>query len=160
MDARGRQTTGRRCPASLPDGLHVRLLAARYRDHAARLLVPARQPHHGQHRPRHLVPPPGARRRLAAVLPRQSVELGRARLCARQPVLARWRAGREHRAGRPAAPGQSTLLTRIFASLLLAWAVPLAASEPAPVDERDALSELWTGMYDITEELVAGAARD
>jgi len=28
------------------------------------------------------------------------------------------------------------------------------------VDERDALSELWTGMYDITEELVAGAARD
>jgi len=41
-----------------------------------------------------------------------------------------------------------------------AWAAPPAATVPAPVDERDALAELWSGMYDITEELVAGAARD
>src|ERR1044071_6165732 len=148
MDARGRQTTGRRCPASLPDGLHVRLLAARHGDHAARLFVPARQSHHGQHRPRDLVPPPGTRRRLAAVLPRQPVELGRARLCARQPVFARWRAGGEHRAGRPAPPGAATRLTRIFTALMLAWAMSLAAGEPAPADERDVLTGLWSGMYD------------
>jgi hypothetical protein len=29
-----------------------------------------------------------------------------------------------------------------------------------PDDERDALSELWTGMYDMSEELIIGAAQD
>jgi len=43
----------------------------------------------------------------------------------------------------------------------MAWAAPRAAAGPAaPVDERDTLAELWTGMYDITEELITGAARD
>ncbi len=30
----------------------------------------------------------------------------------------------------------------------------------AAIDERDALSELWTGMYDMSEELIIGAAQD
>ena len=45
--------------------------------------------------------------------------------------------------------------------LAVASAAPLQATGPAaPVDERNALTELWAGMYDITEELIAGAARD
>ena len=91
LDARGRQTTRRRRAASLPAGVHLRLLAARHLDHAARLVVPARQPHHGEHRSRHLVSPPGARRRLAAVQPRQPEQFGRARLRARQLLFARRR---------------------------------------------------------------------
>jgi len=35
------------------------------------------------------------------------------------------------------------------------------ASAPAtPPDERDALAELWSGMYDISEELITGEAQD
>jgi hypothetical protein len=35
-----------------------------------------------------------------------------------------------------------------------------ASSTIAAVDERDALSELWSGMYDMSEELILGAAQD
>jgi hypothetical protein len=44
--------------------------------------------------------------------------------------------------------------------LSLAWAASLDAAEPAAADERDALAELWSGMYDITEEIVAGSTGD
>ncbi len=30
------------------------------------------------------------------------------------------------------------------------------AAAPAPRDDRDALAELWTGLYDISEQLIAG----
>jgi len=36
----------------------------------------------------------------------------------------------------------------------------MAGAAGAAVDERDALSELWTGMYDMSEELIIGAAQD
>jgi len=35
-----------------------------------------------------------------------------------------------------------------------------AAEPPAIIDQRDALAELWAGMYDISEELVTGSAED
>jgi hypothetical protein len=35
-----------------------------------------------------------------------------------------------------------------------------AGAAGAAVDDRDALTELWTGMYDMSEELIIGAAQD
>ena len=35
-----------------------------------------------------------------------------------------------------------------------------AAPSVADSDQRDALAQLWTGIYDISEELVAGAEED
>jgi hypothetical protein len=35
-----------------------------------------------------------------------------------------------------------------------------AAEPPAVIDQRDALVDLWAGMYDISEELVTGSAAD
>jgi CpeT/CpcT family protein DUF1001 len=40
-------------------------------------------------------------------------------------------------------------------------AAPLPAQEPPPApDERDILTDLWAGMYDVSEELITGAPRD
>jgi hypothetical protein len=36
----------------------------------------------------------------------------------------------------------------------------VSAEPPAPVSERDALAQLWTGMYDIAEERLAGFEAD
>jgi hypothetical protein len=39
-------------------------------------------------------------------------------------------------------------------------AAPAAVPSTADSDERDALAQLWTGIYDISEELVAGSEED
>jgi hypothetical protein len=43
---------------------------------------------------------------------------------------------------------------------LLLLAAALRAAVPAAGDDREALAALWSGMYDVTEELVIGAADD
>jgi hypothetical protein len=44
---------------------------------------------------------------------------------------------------------------------MMAGAAALAAAPPpAPRDERDVLAEWWTGMYDMSEELITGSAGD
>src|SRR5262245_40523066 len=153
LDARRRQTTRRRRPASLPAGVHLRLLAAGYLDHAARLLVPARQPDHGQHRSRDLVPSIGARGRLAAVQPGQSIELGRARIRTRQHLHPPGNPGGQYRAGRTHTARPPAILIFLLAC---AWHARAAEQPAGPPDERDTLAHLWTGIYDITEELIAG----
>jgi len=35
-----------------------------------------------------------------------------------------------------------------------------AAAAPAPADDRESLTELWAGLYDVDEELITGAADD
>jgi len=45
----------------------------------------------------------------------------------------------------------------VFAASAIGATPPAAA--PAPAADRDALAQLWTGIYDITEELVASEAR-
>jgi CpeT/CpcT family (DUF1001) len=45
----------------------------------------------------------------------------------------------------------------LAAVTLAGWA---SAAPPATVNERDALTQLWSGMYDMSEELVTGAAQD
>jgi len=42
----------------------------------------------------------------------------------------------------------------------LAFCASARGAAPAGVDERDALTQLWTGIYDMTEELVATEAPD
>jgi hypothetical protein len=43
----------------------------------------------------------------------------------------------------------------------VAWAAsPAPAAQPEPADTRDLLAELWTGMYDVSEELIAGEPHD
>jgi hypothetical protein len=44
--------------------------------------------------------------------------------------------------------------------VLGAAAAPGAAPPPLPADERDALAGMWTGMYDMSEELITGTAAD
>ncbi len=44
--------------------------------------------------------------------------------------------------------------------LALGLLAPLRAADVAVADERDALSELWSGMYDVSEELITGEASE
>jgi acyl-CoA thioesterase-2 len=71
----------RRRPGAAPGvaGLRLRLSSDRHRDLPARDLLPPAQRADGQPRPRHVVPPPVPRGRVAAVLVRQPVRPGRAR---------------------------------------------------------------------------------
>jgi len=49
----------------------------------------------------------------------------------------------------------------VFALVPALGVAPLPAQQPAPVpDERDILTELWAGMYDVSEELITGEPRD
>lgn len=45
-------------------------------------------------------------------------------------------------------------------ALALGLCAPAGAQQAAPPDERDRLTDLWSGMYDISEELITGEASE
>ena len=115
---RGRRAAARRAPpvvparsTSCPDDpiLHRCLLAYVSDYHLLEtatlphgLVVPLRRGDAGQHRPRHVVPPPAARGRVAAVRAREPEQLGRRAALRFGRIFDRHGpAGRQHRAGRP-----------------------------------------------------------
>ena len=76
---RRREAARRPAAARLHRRVRLRPHAARHRGDGARALVGRRPLHDRQPRPRHVVPPAAARRRVAAVPPAQSVGAGGAR---------------------------------------------------------------------------------
>src|ERR1700731_1045568 len=104
--------------------------AARCLDHSARP-YPVRAHHHGgEPRPRHVVPPPVSRRRVAALRPGHPERRRRARLCAGDDLRGGWDIGSVCRAGGVGARAAisslpySYLARKVFLSLARVLWVP------------------------------------